>query len=132
LANSSRVENGHSTVFPRLFRRAFTPSHSSPPSPSTFTFNAILHETPADFVLLHLPPCSPLFLLPRLLPSSFPCTNVNGDGTFSADDTKCLSGALIAPGADTTNTEGNQGDGVTPTDPVCSIEAATGAYFCGE
>ncbi|ORY68035.1 antifreeze glycopeptide AFGP poly protein [Leucosporidium creatinivorum] len=61
----------------------------------------------------------------------FPCTNVNGDGTFSADDTKCLADALIAPGADTTNTEGNQGDGVTPTDPVCSIETATGAYFCG-
>jgi hypothetical protein len=61
----------------------------------------------------------------------FPCTNVNGDGTFSADPTKCGADALIAPGADTTNTEGNQGDGVTPTEPECVVEAQTGAFFCG-
>jgi hypothetical protein len=61
----------------------------------------------------------------------FPCTTVNGDGTFSADPSKCVGAALIAPGSDTTNTEGNQGDGATPTNPLCVMEVKTGAYFCG-
>ncbi|GAA5929699.1 hypothetical protein JCM1841_005941 [Sporobolomyces salmonicolor] len=60
----------------------------------------------------------------------FPCTIVNGDNTFSPDPSQCTSGNLVAPGADENGT-GSQGDRVTPTDPVCTEETETGAYFCG-
>ncbi|GAA5939869.1 uncharacterized protein JCM15063_004330 [Sporobolomyces koalae] len=60
----------------------------------------------------------------------FPCTIVNGDGTFSPDSTQCAPDRLVNPGADNDDT-GNQGDRTTPTDPVCTKEIETGAYFCG-
>ncbi|GAA5887283.1 hypothetical protein JCM6882_002474 [Rhodosporidiobolus microsporus] len=61
----------------------------------------------------------------------FPCTIVNGDGTFSPDQSQCANANLIAPGANTPEDTGNQGDGVTPVDPVCTIDSASGLYFCG-
>ncbi|GAA5976591.1 hypothetical protein JCM11641_001349 [Rhodosporidiobolus odoratus] len=61
----------------------------------------------------------------------FPCTIVNGDGTYSADQTQCANDALIAPGADTTEDTGNQGDGPTPVNPVCAIDSQSGLYYCG-
>ncbi|GAA5887227.1 hypothetical protein JCM16303_007383 [Sporobolomyces ruberrimus] len=60
----------------------------------------------------------------------FSCTVVNGDGTFSPDSLQCLDANLVAPGADTAGT-GVQGDGPTPTSPICTKEIETGAYFCG-
>ncbi|GAA5886463.1 hypothetical protein JCM16303_001418 [Sporobolomyces ruberrimus] len=60
----------------------------------------------------------------------FPCTIVNGDETFSADPTQCASGNLVNPGADAEGTD-IQGDRTTPTDPVCTQELESGAYFCG-
>ncbi|GAA5820077.1 hypothetical protein JCM10212_006428 [Sporobolomyces blumeae] len=60
----------------------------------------------------------------------FACTIVNGDGTFSPDPTQCLDANLVNPGTDTDGT-GNQGDGVTPTNPVCTLQIETGAYYCG-
>ncbi|GAA5901808.1 hypothetical protein JCM6882_008679 [Rhodosporidiobolus microsporus] len=60
----------------------------------------------------------------------FPCTIVNGDGTFSADQTQCANDNLIAPGADTADAV-NQGDFPNPVDSQCVIETESGAYFCG-
>ncbi|GAA5875999.1 hypothetical protein JCM1840_006242 [Sporobolomyces johnsonii] len=60
----------------------------------------------------------------------FPCTIVNGDGTFSPDQTQCADSALVTPGADENGT-GAQGDRPNPTNAVCTEETATGAYFCG-
>lgn len=60
----------------------------------------------------------------------FPCTIVNGDGTYSPDPSQCLNANLVAPGADTDGT-GAQGDGVTPVDPVCSQQLETSGYYCG-
>ncbi|GAA6034871.1 hypothetical protein JCM8097_009341 [Rhodosporidiobolus ruineniae] len=61
----------------------------------------------------------------------FPCTIVNGDGTFSPDPSQCAAGNLVAPGTGTGNQDGNQGDGVLPTTPACQQEPTTGAYYCG-
>ncbi|GAA5949913.1 hypothetical protein JCM21900_005519 [Sporobolomyces salmonicolor] len=60
----------------------------------------------------------------------FPCTIVNGDNTFSPDQTQCADSALVAPGADESGT-GAQGDRPNPTDSVCTMETESGAYFCG-
>ncbi|GAA5833649.1 hypothetical protein JCM3766R1_002599 [Sporobolomyces carnicolor] len=60
----------------------------------------------------------------------FPCTIVNGDKTFSPDQSQCANDLLVNPGADD-NSTGNQGDRVTPVDPQCTQELETGAYFCG-
>ncbi|GAA5993255.1 hypothetical protein JCM10908_004534 [Rhodotorula pacifica] len=60
----------------------------------------------------------------------FPCTIVNGDGTFSADQNQCQNKNLIAPGTGLGGT-GNQGDGLTPINPECVQEPGTGAYACG-
>ncbi|GAA5936195.1 uncharacterized protein JCM15063_002740 [Sporobolomyces koalae] len=60
----------------------------------------------------------------------FGCSIINGDGTFSPDQTQCLAANLNAPGANAAGT-GIQGDGLTPIDPTCSKEVETGAYFCG-
>ncbi|GAA5901879.1 hypothetical protein JCM6882_008698 [Rhodosporidiobolus microsporus] len=60
----------------------------------------------------------------------FPCTLVNGDGTFSADQSQCANDALIAPGANDPESDA-QGDGVNPVDAECVIESESGAYFCG-
>ncbi|GAA6011320.1 hypothetical protein JCM10207_008298 [Rhodosporidiobolus poonsookiae] len=60
----------------------------------------------------------------------FPCTVVNGDGTFSADQTQCTG--LVAPGSGV-GTPGvdAQGDLPVPVGATCQIETETGAYFCG-
>ncbi|GAA5912598.1 uncharacterized protein JCM6883_005319 [Sporobolomyces salmoneus] len=60
----------------------------------------------------------------------FPCTIVNGDNTFSPDQSQCASDLLVNPGADDNNT-GNQGDRTNPVNPECVQELETGAYFCG-
>ncbi|GAA5915955.1 uncharacterized protein JCM6883_001064 [Sporobolomyces salmoneus] len=60
----------------------------------------------------------------------FPCTIVNGDNTFSPDQSQCASDLLVNPGADDNNT-GNQGDRTNPVDPECVQELESGAYFCG-
>ncbi|GAA5821036.1 hypothetical protein JCM11251_001932 [Rhodosporidiobolus azoricus] len=59
----------------------------------------------------------------------FPCTLVNGDGTFSANQDLCANDALIAPGANDANGEA-QGDGVNPVDAECVV-APQGGYYCG-
>ncbi|GAA5996134.1 hypothetical protein JCM5350_000499 [Sporobolomyces pararoseus] len=59
----------------------------------------------------------------------FPCTIVNGDGTFSPDQSQCANDNLVAPGA--ADGSGFQSDGLTPVDPVCTLETETGAYACG-
>ncbi|GAA6009590.1 hypothetical protein JCM11491_001026 [Sporobolomyces phaffii] len=58
----------------------------------------------------------------------FPCTIVNGDKTFSPDQSQCNN--LVNPGADSNDT-GNQGDRVTPVDPVCTMETETSSFYCG-
>ncbi|GAA6058790.1 hypothetical protein JCM10212_001906 [Sporobolomyces blumeae] len=58
----------------------------------------------------------------------FPCTVVNGDGTFSPQQSQCTN--LVNPGSNEEGT-GNQGDRTTPINPVCAKETETGAYFCG-
>ncbi|GAA5953109.1 hypothetical protein JCM3765_007412 [Sporobolomyces pararoseus] len=58
----------------------------------------------------------------------FPCTIVNGDGTFSPDQSQCSSDLLVPPGS---GAGGTQGDNPTPVDPVCFQNAATGQYYCG-
>ncbi|GAA5934912.1 uncharacterized protein JCM15063_003100 [Sporobolomyces koalae] len=58
----------------------------------------------------------------------FPCTIVNGDGTFSPDQSQCGSDFLVAPG---TGDGGSQGDNPVPTSPQCTQDAATGRYYCG-
>ncbi|BGP06820.1 hypothetical protein JCM10049v2_002646 [Rhodotorula toruloides] len=60
----------------------------------------------------------------------FPCTNVNGDGTFSPDQTQCADANLIAPGTNDP-TSIYQGDHPPPTGSQCVVEPTTGAYFCG-
>ncbi|GAA5864078.1 hypothetical protein JCM8547_005128 [Rhodosporidiobolus lusitaniae] len=60
----------------------------------------------------------------------FPCTIVNGDNSFSADQTQCASDLLVNPGSGAGDT-GNQGDGATPVNPQCVQETESGAYFCG-
>ncbi|BGO90382.1 hypothetical protein NBRC10512v2_002361 [Rhodotorula toruloides] len=60
----------------------------------------------------------------------FPCTVVNGDGTFSPDQTQCADANLIVPGTNDP-TSVYQGDHPAPTGSQCVMEAATGAYFCG-
>ncbi|BGP23542.1 antifreeze glycopeptide AFGP polyprotein [Rhodotorula toruloides] len=60
----------------------------------------------------------------------FPCTIVNGDGTFSRDPTQCANANLIVPGSgDPTSVY--QGDHPAPVNSTCSMEPTTGAYFCG-
>ncbi|BGP20090.1 hypothetical protein JCM10213_002660 [Rhodosporidiobolus nylandii] len=61
----------------------------------------------------------------------FPCTTVNGDGTFSPNQELCSADYIIAPGADSTDANASQGDRPTPTDSVCTMETESGAYFCG-
>jgi len=89
----------------------------------------------------------------------FPCTLVNGDGTFSAgassprsrvalplldasltrslsllrpaDPNQCLDAALINPAGGADPTQMIQGAEPNPTGAACSIELETGAYFCG-
>ncbi|GAA6041805.1 hypothetical protein JCM8097_007169 [Rhodosporidiobolus ruineniae] len=60
----------------------------------------------------------------------FPCTLVNGDGSFSPNQALCADDALIAPGADSADAV-TQGDRVSPTGSVCTLETESGAYFCG-
>lgn len=77
----------------------------------------------------------------------FPCTQINGDGTFSAgasrrvlrraqdytltmlrratDQSQC--NGLVAP----PNPGFGQGSTPAPVNSVCTIEAATGGYYCG-
>ncbi|GAA5969703.1 hypothetical protein JCM11641_008010 [Rhodosporidiobolus odoratus] len=60
----------------------------------------------------------------------FPCTVVNGDGTFSPDATQCTD--LVAPGTgDGVPGVDMQGDLPAPTGAACQIEEETGSYFCG-
>ncbi|GAA5839864.1 hypothetical protein JCM11251_001235 [Rhodosporidiobolus azoricus] len=61
----------------------------------------------------------------------FPCTVFNGDGTTSPDQSQCANAVLIPPGADTPEDTGNQGDGVTPVDPVCAYDSQSDFYYCG-
>ncbi|BGO97020.1 Antifreeze glycopeptide AFGP polyprotein [Rhodotorula toruloides ATCC 204091] len=60
----------------------------------------------------------------------FPCTIVNGDGTFSPDLNQCVDGNLIVPGTNDP-TSIYQGDHPAPSNSGCVIEPAPGAYFCG-
>ncbi|GAA5890597.1 hypothetical protein JCM5296_004309 [Sporobolomyces johnsonii] len=60
----------------------------------------------------------------------FPCTIVNGDDTFSPDQSQCASSALIPPG-DGVGDTGFQGDNPNPVSPLCAMEPISGAYFCG-
>ncbi|GAA5820376.1 hypothetical protein JCM10212_002726 [Sporobolomyces blumeae] len=60
----------------------------------------------------------------------FPCTVVNGDGTFSPQQSQCDDANLVNPGA-SDNSLMNQGDRVNPTNAQCTMETETGAYFCG-
>ncbi|GAA6008291.1 hypothetical protein JCM10207_000075 [Rhodosporidiobolus poonsookiae] len=61
----------------------------------------------------------------------FPCTIINGDKTFSADQTQC-DGTLIAPGTGTgVAGQDAQSDTPPPVGAICSMETETGAYFCG-
>ncbi|GAA5827338.1 hypothetical protein JCM5353_007547 [Sporobolomyces roseus] len=60
----------------------------------------------------------------------FPCSIVNGDGTFSPDPTQCEEANLVNPGSNTADT-GIQGDRPNPISPVCVQQLETGAYFCG-
>ncbi|GAA6000449.1 hypothetical protein JCM10207_008016 [Rhodosporidiobolus poonsookiae] len=61
----------------------------------------------------------------------FPCTIVNGDGTFSPDQTQC-DPPLVVPGSGT-GTPGldPQGDTPGPTSSVCTLDGTSGRYFCG-
>ncbi|GAA6041822.1 hypothetical protein JCM8097_007181 [Rhodosporidiobolus ruineniae] len=61
----------------------------------------------------------------------FPCTLVNGDGSFSPNQALCADDVLIAPGADSTDAGVGQGDRVSPTNSQCVQELESGAYFCG-
>ncbi|GAA5824629.1 hypothetical protein JCM3770_000321 [Rhodotorula araucariae] len=61
----------------------------------------------------------------------FPCSVVRSNGALGGDASLCADSALVAPGSNTGNEEGTQGDGVNPTGAECVLEAATGAYFCG-
>ncbi|BGP43514.1 hypothetical protein JCM10450v2_007680 [Rhodotorula kratochvilovae] len=61
----------------------------------------------------------------------FPCSVVASDGSISGDASLCADGALSAPGTNTGNEEGTQGDGVNPTGAECVLERESGAYFCG-
>ncbi|GAA6027301.1 hypothetical protein JCM8097_002573 [Rhodosporidiobolus ruineniae] len=60
----------------------------------------------------------------------FPCTIVNGDGSYSPDQTQCADGALMAPRADDPGAD-VQGDRASPTGAICQLEQESGAYFCG-
>ncbi|BGP20097.1 hypothetical protein JCM10213_002652 [Rhodosporidiobolus nylandii] len=61
----------------------------------------------------------------------FPCTVVNNDGSYSPNQQLCEPGYITAPGTGAGNDAGVQGDGVTPTNSVCTMETESGAYFCG-
>ncbi|GAA6007007.1 hypothetical protein JCM11491_001475 [Sporobolomyces phaffii] len=58
----------------------------------------------------------------------FSCTIVNGDKTFSPDQSQCANDALVAPGS---GDGSGQGDNPNPVDPECTQDAATGRYYCG-
>ncbi|GAA6027275.1 hypothetical protein JCM8097_002548 [Rhodosporidiobolus ruineniae] len=74
-----------------------------------------------------------VLLLPALAAAQtgygrFPCTLVNGDGTYSPNQAACTSptptGSEAGPNA-------GQGEGYTPVGSICTQEVETGAYFCG-
>ena len=48
-----------------------------------------------------------------------------------ADASLCADDALDAPGLNTGNAAGTQGDGVKPTGAECVLQVETGAYYCG-
>ncbi|GAA5935684.1 uncharacterized protein JCM15063_001772 [Sporobolomyces koalae] len=60
----------------------------------------------------------------------FSCTIVNGDGTYSPDQSQCADANLAAPGANEADT-GNQGDRPNPTNAQCVQQTESGAYACG-
>ncbi|POY72685.1 hypothetical protein BMF94_4514 [Rhodotorula taiwanensis] len=60
----------------------------------------------------------------------FPCTLINGDGTFSPDPNQCTAAKMIVPGTGTGGT-GFKGDEPKPVTPVCTLEVASGLYYCG-
>ncbi|GAA5821077.1 hypothetical protein JCM11251_001951 [Rhodosporidiobolus azoricus] len=59
----------------------------------------------------------------------FPCTLVNGDGSFSANQGLCANDVLIAPGTNDVNAD-DQGNKPNPVDSEC-VQADQGGYFCG-
>ncbi|GAA5975668.1 hypothetical protein JCM10908_005236 [Rhodotorula pacifica] len=65
----------------------------------------------------------------------FPCTQVNGDGTFSPLQSACTNPINPGPGTGNNVPDGSgfttQGFGVTPTGSQCVQELETGAYYCG-
>jgi hypothetical protein len=56
----------------------------------------------------------------------FPCTRVGGDGTFTADQTQCLSYNLQQG-----SVAGYQSSRATPQGSTCTIVPESGSYFCG-
>lgn len=60
----------------------------------------------------------------------FPCTLLNGDGTYSPDASQCTAAKLIVPGTGLGGT-GFKGDEPKPITPVCTLEPASGLYYCG-
>ncbi|GAA5851389.1 hypothetical protein JCM8547_004228 [Rhodosporidiobolus lusitaniae] len=61
----------------------------------------------------------------------FPCTIFGPSGEVQGpDNTQCWTSELVAPGANEDGT-GAQGNGVTPVNPVCTLDASSGEYFCG-
>ncbi|GAA5910768.1 hypothetical protein JCM6882_002073 [Rhodosporidiobolus microsporus] len=63
-------------------------------------------------------------------PGRFPCTIVNGDGTFSPNQIACSDSDLIAPGDNDPNAF-TQGDQPSPVGSQCVLAPEFGTYFCG-
>ncbi|GAA6050916.1 hypothetical protein JCM3770_002536 [Rhodotorula araucariae] len=61
----------------------------------------------------------------------FPCTLVNGDGTFSADQNQCADDLLLNPAGEPSPDVGIQGAEPNPTGAECVREEETGGFFCG-
>ncbi|GAA5838945.1 hypothetical protein JCM11251_003746 [Rhodosporidiobolus azoricus] len=72
----------------------------------------------------------PSLALAQLGPGRFPCTQVNGDGSLSPDQSLCANTHIIAPGSNDPNAD-SQGDRPNPVNSVCVLSPESGAYFCG-
>ncbi|SCV67845.1 BQ2448_5456 [Microbotryum intermedium] len=60
----------------------------------------------------------------------FPCGVKTSSGGWARNQTMCKYSLLVAPGANTNNTAGNQGDGRKPKSSKCTADGK-GYWYCG-
>ncbi|GAA5899357.1 hypothetical protein JCM6882_009097 [Rhodosporidiobolus microsporus] len=84
----------------------------------------------ARFLVAFLLSVVPAFVAAQLGPGRFPCTQVNGDGSYEANQALCANEVLIAPGTSDPSSDA-QGDQPAPVDSQCTLSREFGTYWCG-